>query len=147
MTMSWPDASFFGPEAARDDDLAVLGQRLADSIERFLHGGVDEAAGVDDDEVGAIIRLGRLVAFRSQLGQDLLGIDQRLRATERNETDLGRVGRCAYREIGRRGIGRRGIGVGCGDGIAAKFMHGCGRRECWAILDCTRSGNDGKPEG
>jgi hypothetical protein len=79
-----------GAEAAGDDDLAVFGQRLADGVERFLHGGVDEAAGVDDDEVGAVIGLGGLVAFRAQLGQDLFGVDQRLRAAERNEADLGR---------------------------------------------------------
>jgi hypothetical protein len=32
-------------------------QRLTDRVERFLHRGVDEAAGVDDDEVGAVVRL------------------------------------------------------------------------------------------
>ena len=45
-------------EAAGDDDLAVFGKRLADRVERFLHGGVDEAAGVDDDEVGALVASG-----------------------------------------------------------------------------------------
>ena len=44
-----------GAEAAGDDHLAVLGERLADRVERFLDGGVDEAAGVDDDEVGAVV--------------------------------------------------------------------------------------------
>ena len=40
-------------EAAGDDDLAVLGQRLADRVEALPHRVVDEAAGVDDHEVGA----------------------------------------------------------------------------------------------
>ena len=42
-----------GAEAAGDDDLAVLGERLADRVERFGDRGVDEAAGVDDHQVGA----------------------------------------------------------------------------------------------
>ena len=41
--------------AAGDDDLAVLGQRLADGVERFRLRAVEEAAGVDDDEVGALV--------------------------------------------------------------------------------------------
>ena len=74
-------------EAAGDDHATVLGQRLADRVERLLHGRVDEAAGVDDHEVGAIVRLRRLVAFGAQLREDLLGVDERLRATERDESD------------------------------------------------------------
>ena len=41
-----------GAETAGDDHLAVFRERFADRIERFLDGGIDEAAGVDDDEVG-----------------------------------------------------------------------------------------------
>jgi hypothetical protein len=63
------------PQASSDDDLAVLGERLADRAERLLDRRVDEAAGVDDDEVGAgVARRGR-VALRAQARQDLLGID------------------------------------------------------------------------
>lgn len=68
--MSSPAASFRA-QAAGHDHPAVFGQRLADGVERLLHGGVDEAAGVDDHQIGAIIRLGRLVAFGTQLGEDL----------------------------------------------------------------------------
>ena len=39
-------------QAAGDDHLAVLGQRFADGIQRFVHGGIDEAAGVDYHEIG-----------------------------------------------------------------------------------------------
>ncbi len=42
-----------GAEAAGDDDAAVFGERLADGIEGFGLGGVEKAAGVDDDGVGA----------------------------------------------------------------------------------------------
>ena len=38
-------------ETAGDDDLAVLLERLADRIERFVDGRVDEAAGVHHDDV------------------------------------------------------------------------------------------------
>ena len=37
-----------GAHAAGDDDLAVLGQRLADRRERFRLRAVEKAAGVDD---------------------------------------------------------------------------------------------------
>ena len=52
-----------GAQTAGDDDLAVLGQRLADGIERFGHCIIDEAAGVDDDQVGAFVLRGNAVAF------------------------------------------------------------------------------------
>jgi hypothetical protein len=59
-------------EAAGDDDLAVLRQRLADRVERFLDRGIDEAARVDDDEVGVVVRRGRDIALRTQLRKDAL---------------------------------------------------------------------------
>jgi hypothetical protein len=77
--MSVEDQVVLDPEATRDDDLAVLGERLADRVERFLDRGVDEAAGVDDDEVGAGVVLGGLVALGAQLREDALGVDERLR--------------------------------------------------------------------
>ncbi len=55
MRLAHEVAAVLGAEAAGDDDLAVLGERLADGVERFGHGRVDEAAGVDDDEVGAVV--------------------------------------------------------------------------------------------
>jgi hypothetical protein len=44
-------------EAARDDDAAVPVERLPDRGQRLLDGGGDEAAGVDDDEVGVLVGL------------------------------------------------------------------------------------------
>jgi hypothetical protein len=78
--MSVPDDVLLDPEATGNDDLAVLGERLADRMERFLDRGVDEAAGVDDDEVGAGVVLGGVVALGAQLREDALGVDQRFRA-------------------------------------------------------------------
>ena len=75
-------------EAAGDDDAAVLGQRLADGVERLGHRGVDEAAGIHDDEVGAAVVGHDVVALGAQARQDLLGIDEGLRAAEGDEADL-----------------------------------------------------------
>ena len=85
-------AAVLGAQAAGDDHLAVLGQRLADGVERFRDGGVDEAAGVDDDEVGAVVVGRDRVALGAQLREDLLGIDERLRAAERHEADARGLG-------------------------------------------------------
>jgi len=63
------------PEAAGDDDLAVLLQRLADGAQGLLDRGVDEAAGVDDDEVGAGVVRRRGVALGAQLREDAFRID------------------------------------------------------------------------
>jgi hypothetical protein len=68
----------FNTQATCDDDLAVLIQGLADRGERFLHRGVDEAAGIDDDEVRAIVGLRSGVALGAQLREDALGVDERL---------------------------------------------------------------------
>jgi len=66
-------------QASGDDDLAVLGERLADGAEGLLDRGVDEAAGVDDDEVGAAVARRGEIALGAQLREDALGVDQRLR--------------------------------------------------------------------
>ena len=84
------------PQAAGDDNLAVLGQRLADGVQAFLHRVVDEAAGVDDHQVRALEGLGGLVALGAQLGQDQFGIGQRFGAAQADEADFrcrGRIGR------------------------------------------------------
>ncbi len=45
--------NFFGlsPEATGDDYFAVRSERLADRLEGLVHRGVDEAAGIDDDQI------------------------------------------------------------------------------------------------
>jgi len=79
--MDFRDHAFLRAEATGDDDLAVLGERLADRVERFLDRGVDEAAGVDDDEVRVVVRGRRGVALGAQLREDALGVDERFRTT------------------------------------------------------------------
>jgi hypothetical protein len=59
-------------EAASDDDLAVFGERLADRVEAFLHRVVDEAAGVDDHEVGTVEGLRRDITFGAEPREDQL---------------------------------------------------------------------------
>src|ERR1700745_1141569 len=76
------------PHAARDDDLAVLGQSLADRAKGFLLGTVEEAAGVEDDQIGAIVLARELVTLGAQARDDALGIDQCLRAAERDKADF-----------------------------------------------------------
>jgi hypothetical protein len=76
-------------EATGDDDLAILCQRLADRIERFLYGSVDETAGVDDDDIGGAVARHDFVAFHAQLGEDAFGVHERLGAAEAHEADFG----------------------------------------------------------
>ncbi len=63
--MRLADQLFLDAEAAGDDDAAVLGQRLADRLEAFLLGAVEEAAGIDQDDIGAGIVLGEGIALRA----------------------------------------------------------------------------------
>jgi len=64
-------------------------RRLADCVERFVHGLVDEAAGVDDNEVRRVVRRRDFVAFGAQLRKDALGVHERLGAAEAHEADAG----------------------------------------------------------
>ena len=83
------DEILLDPETPRNDNLPILRERLADGAERFLDRGVDEAAGIDDDEVGARVSGRSRVALGAKLREDALGIDQRFRTTEGDETDFG----------------------------------------------------------
>ncbi len=80
-----------GAHAAGDDHLAVLGHGLADGAERLGLGAVEEAAGVDDDEVGAVVLARKLIAFGAQAGDDPFRIHQRLGAPKRYEADNRRA--------------------------------------------------------
>jgi hypothetical protein len=75
--------------AAGDDNLAVVRHGLADCAKRFRLGAVEEATGVDDDEVGACMLLGQLIALGAELRDDALGIDEGFWAAERHEGDFG----------------------------------------------------------
>ena len=77
-------------ETAGDDDgaepaLLLEREHLADDAERLLAGRFDEAAGVDDDDIGAV-GVGREgVAVLRQLAEHALAIDEVLRAAEADE--------------------------------------------------------------
>ena len=64
-------------------------KRVADRLQRLVAGRIEEAAGVDDDQVGAVMLARDLVALGAQPGDDALGIDKRLRASEADEADAG----------------------------------------------------------
>ena len=71
--------ALFRAKASCDDDLAVLRQGFADGMQRLRDRGVDEAAGIDDDEIRAGV-IGRGdVALSAQLREDALGIYKCLR--------------------------------------------------------------------
>jgi hypothetical protein len=70
---------FFCSQTTRDHDLAVFAECLADGAERLLDRRVDEAAGVDDDEVRAGVGGRGGVALGAQLRENALRVDQRLR--------------------------------------------------------------------
>ena len=90
----FPDQIGFETQATRDDDLAVLGQRLADGAQRLLDRRVDEAAGVDDDEVGAGVVGRGDVALGPELGEDPFRVYKCLGTAEGNEPDF----RAFYRD-------------------------------------------------
>ena len=91
---------FFGAQATGDNHLAVFIESLTNRIKRFLHCCINEATGIDDDQISTIVRLGCFVAFCTQLGQNLLGINQGFGAAKRNKTDFGSHGRSGGRRIG-----------------------------------------------
>ena len=108
------DAVLLDPEAAGDDDAAVLGDGLADGAEALLARRVQEAAGVDHHDVGAGIVAGELVAFGAQLGDDAFRVDQRLGTAERYEADAGRGLRLGRGAAGRRFRGGSARRLGSG---------------------------------
>ena len=69
--------------AAGHDHAAVLGDGLADRLEAFLLGGVEEAAGVDQHHVGPGVIGAHGIAVGAQAGEDAFAVDQRLGAAER----------------------------------------------------------------
>ena len=79
----------FAAQAAANNDAAVFFKRFGNCLQAFFNGFIDEAAGVDDDEVGVLIGRADAVAARAQLRHNTLGVDERLRAAERNKADDG----------------------------------------------------------
>jgi hypothetical protein len=79
----------FGAQATGHDDFAVGVQRFGDRVQAFLDGVVNEATGVDDDQVSAFKGFGSLVTLGAQLRQDQLGIGQRFGAAQTDKTHFG----------------------------------------------------------
>ena len=80
-----------GAQAAGDDHPAVFPERRTDRVEALGLGAVEKAAGVDHHDVGAGVLARELIALGAQPRDDALGIDQRLRAAERDKADFGRA--------------------------------------------------------
>jgi len=83
-----PDLLGARPQAARDHHLAVFLEGLADDLEALLHRLVDEAAGVDDDELRLLVAGARLVPQGLEPGKDLLRVHQGFGAAQADKTDL-----------------------------------------------------------
>ena len=87
----------FDHAADGDDGLtpsdALESRRFDHRVYRFFLGGVDEAAGVDDDEVGVIELRRMLGGVVGQLREIALAIDRVLVATERDDSNFHGVAR------------------------------------------------------
>jgi hypothetical protein len=81
-----------GTEATGNNDLPVGLNSFADCLKAFVARAVEEAAGVDQHEVGAGIVGRNLVAFGAQARDDTFGIHEGLRAAEGHDTDFRRAG-------------------------------------------------------
>lgn len=78
-------------EAAGDDEaLGATGVfelgHFEDGVDGLLLGGVDEGAGVDDDDVGVFGVSGEFVSFRDEIAHHDFGVDEILGAAETNKT-------------------------------------------------------------
>ena len=85
-------------EAAGDDDalgfsavLLLVLDHLEDGVDGLLLGGVDEAAGVDDDDLGVFGAGGEFGAVVMEQAHHDLGVDEVFGAAEGDEADLGSV--------------------------------------------------------
>ena len=81
----------FRTQASGDDDASIFCQRLANGVQTFPDRVVDEAAGIDDHQIGARERLGSLVPLGAESREDQFGIGQRLRASETDKSNPGRA--------------------------------------------------------
>ena len=96
-------------QTARHDHTAILRQSLANGRKTFGLGGIQKAAGVDDDGICALI-IGRDgVALGAQPCQNTFGIHQRLGAAQRHHAN--RRLPCAP-FVGNKGAGKVGAKVG-----------------------------------
>src|SRR5262249_23515524 len=82
-----------GHDDGTDPALLLEVEHLADDGQGFLASGFDEAAGIDDDDVGAIGLGGEGVAGLRELAEHAFGIDEVLGAAkaDKRETALHRL--------------------------------------------------------
>jgi hypothetical protein len=59
-------------ETAGDDHPSVLVERLGDGVQGLIDRRIDEAAGVDDDQIGLGVSRLELIALGTQSGEDTL---------------------------------------------------------------------------
>ena len=81
-------------EAAGDDDgleatLAFEVDHGADGVQGLLFGGLEEAAGVDDDDVGLLVVGAEVEPTLGEVAQEDLAVDEVLGAAEGDEGDAG----------------------------------------------------------
>ncbi len=86
-------------EAAGDDDAACFAavlllvlDHLEDGVDGLLLGGVDEAAGIDDDDLGVFGAGGELGSVAMEQAHHDLGVDEVFGAAEGDEAYLGAGG-------------------------------------------------------
>ena len=77
------------PVAAGDNHPPIFLHGLADGRKAFRLGTVKKAAGIDQHHIGIGIAGCYEIALGPKLGENALGIDQRLGATQRNEANFG----------------------------------------------------------
>jgi hypothetical protein len=75
-------------EATGNNHLAVFGQSFTDGIKRLLNRRINKSAGIDDDQIGTVIRFRGFISFCTKLGQDLFRVNQCLRATEGDKSNF-----------------------------------------------------------
>ena len=109
-------------EAAGDDELLRPGllvlRHLEDGVDALFLGGVDERAGVDDDDVGALGRVDQRVAGGLDLAEHQLGVDLVLRTAERHEVDA-----LSEQAAGQSGPGHRTLSTRSGGHPATDTRH------------------------
>ena len=78
--------------AAGHDHAAVLGDGFADCGQAFFLRTVEEAAGIDQDDIGAGVVRAHRIAVGAQAGEDALAVDERLGTAEADHPDLLLIG-------------------------------------------------------
>jgi hypothetical protein len=127
-----------GPEAARDDDAPVFLQRLADGLEAFGLGAVEEAAGVHDHRLGAGVVGADRIALGPQAREDAFAVDKRLGTAKADHAD-GRLAVAPRLGDGRSGKIGAQVGRVGGHGAALYGMAGA-RGSGREAAECCRCG-------